>query len=267
MISKTIKQYDLIEVIGEGGTGTVYKAIDMNRGKMVALKILHSNFIDKPQILDQLQFEANQYLYLNHSNIVKLQDFDVSDRPFLVMEYVDGHTFEEKINNVTGPIVEISVVNAMLQILDALYYVHTNGLLHLDIKPANIMVDKNNIIKILDFGISRSVNNNRVNGIQGTPFYMSPEQIMNGKVDERTDIYGAGITMYKMLCGKLPFPNYIEQQELSNRILRGEFIPMKENYPLVSDAAQRIVNIAMSINPENRFSSALEFKNRLTELL
>ena len=162
---------------------------------------------------------------------------------------------------------EISVVNAMLQILDALHYVHSNGLLHLDIKPANIMVDKNNIIKILDFGISRSVNHNRVKGVQGTPFYMSPEQTMNKYIDERTDIYGAGITMYKMLCGKLPFPNNIEQQELSNMIINGNFIPMKDNYPLVSEASQKIVNIAMSINPSNRFSSALEFKNRLTDLL
>lgn len=264
---KTIKQYDLIELIGEGGTGTVYKAIDMNRGRMVAVKILHSSFIDKPLILDQLQFEANQYLYLNHTNIVKLQDFDLSYQPFLVMEYVDGHTFEEKINNVTGPIVEVSVVNAMLQLLDALDYVHGNGLLHLDIKPANIMVDKNNTIKILDFGISRSVNHQQTNVVQGTPFYMSPEQVMNKKVDQRTDIYGAGITMYKMLCGRLPFPNNVDQQELSSRIVNGDFIPMKQNYPLVSEAAQRVVNTAMSVEPSKRFSSALEFKNSLTALL
>jgi serine/threonine protein kinase len=267
MMPRIIKQYDLLEMIGEGGTGSVYKAIDMNRGKVVALKILHSDLIDKPQILDQLQFEANQYLYLNHINIVKLEDFDLSNQPFLVMEYVDGNTYEEKINNITGPIVENSVVNAMLQLLDALSYVHGKGLLHLDIKPANIMVDKNNTIKILDFGISRSVNNQNINGTQGTPFYMSPEQVMNKHVDERTDIYGAGITMYKMLCGKLPFQNSIEQQELSSRIVNGDFIPIKQNYPLVSDAAQQIVNIAMSTDPSRRFSSALEFKNTLITLL
>lgn len=266
-MSWMIDQYDVIELLAEGGTGKVYKAVDVSNGQLVAIKILHEANSRNQALVEQFIFEANQYLYLNHFHIVKLKNFTIKPIPYLVMEFVQGETIEYRINNVTGPMPEHIVTNIMLQLLDAIAYAHSFNVLHLDIKPSNIMIDKNNMIKVLDFGIARNTLFDNITAADGTPFYMSPEQIKKQTVTERTDVYAIGLTMFKMLCGKLPFDHQIEQDKLFDKILKGDIPPLKSIYPAVSEKAEKIVKKAISTDPGFRFASCNQFKEEIYNLV
>jgi len=261
-----IDTYDIQELISEGGTGKVYKAIDTNRGRLIAIKVLHAQFYERTEVIDQFLYEANLYLDLNHPNLVKLIDFSISPVPYIVMEYVDGQTLENIINNVTGPIMENRVLDIIRQLLAALSYMHSCQVLHLDIKPANIMIDTNRTVKLLDLGISRSINKQNPQKEVGTPFYMSPEQVSEELLTEKTDIYGVGMTMYKMLCGKLPFPHNIQQPDLFTKISIGDIPDLSKFYPAVSMKYETLVKKAIHVDPDKRFSSCNDFMEELIKL-
>lgn len=266
-MSWMIDHYDIIELLAEGGTGKVYKAVDVSNGQLVAIKILHEANRKNKALVDQFIFEANQYLYLTHFHIPKLIHFSNQPIPYLVMEFVQGETIEYRINNVTGPMPEHMVVNIMLQLLDAIAYAHSFNVFHLDIKPSNIMIDKNNMIKVLDFGIARSKQFDNITCADGTPFYMSPEQIKKQPVTERTDVYAIGLTMFKMLCGRLPFDHQIEQDKLFEIILKGDIPSLKSIYPPVSGEAEKIVRKAISTDPDFRYASCNQFKEEIYNLV
>jgi serine/threonine-protein kinase len=261
------RQYDVLNLLAEGGTGRVHKAIDTYSGFMVAIKFLHSSMTKHEALMRQFQIEANQYLHLNHFHIVKLKDFNIHPSPYIVMEYIDGQNLDNIINHVTGPMEESRVINVMLQILDGMDYTHNANVLHLDIKPANIMIDKHNFVKIIDFGICRSAEEEEDSVLGGTPFYLSPEQILKKKVNHQTDIYAIGLTMFKMLCGRLPFPQNIELNELNDFITKEEIPPLKTFYPFVSEKMEAIVQKAISKNPENRYANCMDFKKDIAGLI
>jgi len=257
---KRINNIELIEEIGNGGTASVIKGVDLNNGKLVAVKVLWKNLFKSEEIKERFIFEANQYLYLEHPSIVKLSDFIKKDEGYyLVMEYIDGQNLEDYINKVTGPIPEKRAIEMMSEILDAVGYAHKNNILHLDLKPANIMINQNGKIKLLDFGISKN-NSEASNGqIVGSPFYMSPEQISGKNIDKQSDIYALGITLFQMLTGSTPFPDNITRKELFELISSGKLFKAKDVYPFISKTSEQIIEKATHVDKNKRFKSTEDF--------
>lgn len=206
----------LVEQINEGGTANVFIGVNTWTGYPVAVKELKSNFFKSDFVRKKFKEEANRYLYLNHPNIVRLQDFiDAGDSQYLVMEFIEGHNLYEYQNNVTGPMPIQMASLLMSEALKALGFAHKNGVLHLDVKPSNIMLSDSNEVKVLDFGISQDIDEGATDKLLGTPNYMSPEQIKPGsKIDHRSDIYSAGVSLYELITGTPPYADCDDRSEL-----------------------------------------------------
>ena len=255
---------ELAEKINEGGTANVYIGVNTWYGYPVAVKELKSNYFKSEFVRDKFKAEANKYLYLTHPNIVKLHDFiDEGDSQYLVMEFIDGFNLNEYQNKVTGPMPVSMAALLMVEALKALAFAHKNGVIHLDVKPSNIMLSESEEIKVLDFGISQDIKEGQSNKLLGTPSYMSPEQIIPGAdIDHRTDIYSAGITLYELITGRTPFAASRNREELF------EFIRYKP-VPTIEGNKQlnAIIERATAKLKENRYSSCEEFQNALMQLV
>ena len=187
---KQINNIELVHVLNSGGTATVYFGVDLLTGMPVAVKELKANMFKSEFVRNKFIEEANQYLYLDHPNIVKLYDFIITDENhYLVMEYVDGKNLYEYMTVVTGPLPLQNVALFMNEVLSALEYVHNYDLVHLDVKPSNIMLSSHNRVKLVDFGISQDKTSSEINRAIGSPSYMSPEQIQGKEIDRQSDIY------------------------------------------------------------------------------
>ncbi|MDR3267449.1 MAG: protein kinase [Tannerella sp.] len=269
MIGKEILNYRIESLIGKGGMGSVYLAVNKNINQKVAIKALNDELADSPVIREKFKQEANTLSALDHPNIVKFLNFEENEEGvFIIMEYVDGITLEEFITRKNGLIVEERAYEMFDQILSAVSYAHKRGVVHRDIKPANIILTNDNdgkfVIKILDFGIARiiSESNEQEQGwIVGTPSYMSPEQVQGEDVDERSDIYSLGVLLHQMLTGRAPYDaTTLSELAIKNKVVT-ELLPnMKEYYPRVSDKAQKIVNKATEKERDNRFQNCNDFR-------
>jgi serine/threonine-protein kinase len=265
-----IKKLEYIEIIRQldsGGSATLYLGIDLNTGKPVAVKELNEYLFKNSYTREKFREEANRYLYLEHPNIVELVDLILyPNRGYLIMEYIEGKNLRDYIKQVTGPLPFQNVALFIYETLNALEYAHDNDIIHMDIKPSNIMLSVQNEIKLIDFGISQT--RDRVNdGMKmGTPYYMSPEQIDGRGIDERTDIYSLGITMYELVSGKLPFAVSTTKDELLNTIQKKQIPPIKafgKHDVEFEDTMNEIIQQATSKNPNDRFENCQEFKNAL----
>jgi len=254
---------EIIKKLKEGGTANVYLGVDTWTGFPVAVKELKSNFFKSDFVRQKFKQEANQYLYLDHPNIVKLKNFiDAGDSAYLVMEFVEGHNLNDYQNNVTGPMPCGMAALLVSEILKALDHTHENSVYHLDIKPANVMLSEQNEIKVLDFGISQDVSEKESDKMVGTPSYMSPEQIDGKGIDQRTDIYAAGVTLYELITGRLPFPECKDRAELFHAI---------KNTPIPIIKGERYINTiiqkATEKKKKNRYANCKEFYTELMELV
>lgn len=258
-----LNQYELVEKINEGGSGVIYKAVNMFTGSLVALKLLNKTFHGNTAALKKFQFEANQYLYLEHPNIVKLLDFKIDNQPYLVMEYVQGMNLDEYINKITGPISINKAKNILMQLLSAIEYAHKMDVLHLDIKPSNIMINNAHQIKVLDFGISKKVDEEHDKMFVGSPYYMSPEQVLQNGVDKSSDIYAIGITFYQMVTGQLPFPKNMNKDQVFESITTGKLEKPSAKYPSLSKNIEKIILTATALKKENRYHNCNHFMNSL----
>lgn len=247
-----------------GGTAAVYWGIDLRSGYPVAIKHLYAS---KATLFD-LKSEANKYLYLSHKNITKLVDFVVDgSQCYLVMEFVDGVTLDDYQRTRTGPLSEEVAIPIFMQILDTIAYLHHNKVLHLDIKPNNIMICKDMSVKVLDMGISAKISGKRNNPkVCGTPAFMPPEQFEKKPLGRYTDIFALGVTLYSMLTANLPFTG-TTHTEIWENIKYGRYPSPETYYPYVNKAFIPIIDKALKSDPSERYQTCEEMAYDITKNL
>lgn len=269
MIGKKIQNYEIISLIGEGGMGKVYLARHLTLERKVAVKVLNPEFVFNEELRQRFINEAKVLSALTHQNIVTLYDFtEFEDNLVIIMEYIEGNSLEYIVSNVTGAIPEARSVNIFGQILGAFSFAHNKGIVHRDIKPSNILLQSDDVPKILDFGIAKILHGDmsltKTGTKIGTVFYMSPEQILGKPVDFRTDIYSLGVTLFEMLCGKKPYDENITSEYLIQEKIVKEPLPsIRSIYPAVSERMEFIVNKATAKFPDDRFRNCDEFREAL----
>jgi len=269
-------QYQFIKEVGRGGTGVVNLAIDTHSGLPVAIKTLFAGISDNsPEMLVKFRIEANLYLMLSHPNIVKLKNLIIQNGAHLVMEYIEGQALDEYIFNVTGPIPTQVTVAMMKDIVSAVGYAHNkriaidgyDGVLHLDIKPGNILISKQGEVKVIDYGISQGSDEERGEKIMGSPMYMAPEQLdINAKLSPQTDIYALGVLLHQMVTGDTPYSKKSTQEELFNSIKNKPLKKITDVYPFADNRLQFIIEKATKKYPHNRYKDCNEFLAALEEI-
>jgi serine/threonine-protein kinase len=261
MIGKQIANYRITEKLGEGGMGVVYKGIDTNLARPVAVKMLTAELAHNPEIVERFRAEARAQANLNHVNLATLYAFLVDEgTAFMVMEFVEGQTFEQMIR-ARGPIPPDTALPLFKQALLGIGAAHRMGIVHRDIKPSNIMLNSQGTVKVMDFGIAKVVGTRGMTrtGMQlGTPAYMAPEQIQNKAIDMRTDIYALGITLYQMLSGQLPFQSDSDFETMNSQVAAVP-PPLAQMFPYAPVQYQNVVMKAMEKDPNNRFQTVEEF--------
>jgi len=269
MINKIIGSYKITKKLGEGGMGTVYLASHVNIGTKVAIKVLHKHLISNNTIRTRFLKEAKMQAILDHPNITKVIDFiDNNDGLFIILEFVEGEELNDYLFKNKGLMPEKEANLYMSKILDAVAYAHSKGIIHRDLKSANIMITPNRNIKIMDFGIAKlagdSLSLTKTGSRIGSPLYMSPEQVTSGEIDFRSDIYSLGVVYHEMLTGKPVYDqNNTTEYEIYDKIVRQPLPRLKTFYPLISVKAQDIVDRATSKLPLGRFQNCNEFKQAL----
>ncbi|MBK7267834.1 MAG: serine/threonine protein kinase [Ignavibacteriales bacterium] len=257
-------EYRIIRKIGEGGMGTVFLAEDLLMQQEVAIKLLHMAMTTDPEIVERFKTEAKAQYKLTHPYIVKLTRLvQNGEHYFIVMEYVEGMTLKEMLAK-TGLLPEDRALPIFHKILRGLAYAHSQGIIHRDIKPGNIIIDKNGNPKITDFGIAKILGDKGLTqtGTKlGTVYYMSPEQIKNPKgVDQRTDVYSLGITLYEMLTGKLPYNTGLDSEyDLMNEIVNTPIKNPLDFYPHISPGVVKMIYHMTSKDKLERYAHCEEY--------
>jgi serine/threonine-protein kinase len=263
-----IGRYEIIKTIGQGAMGLVYMAKDPAIDRTVAIKTIRedSNLFakDAEEVKKRFRREAQVAGRLSHPGIVTIYDVGGEGGLFyIVMEYVEGDTLDKIVDSKHLPDVD-KTIDLMLQVCDAIGYAHKSGIIHRDIKPANIMIVDKRYVKVMDFGIARIASSDmtQVGKIMGTPNYMSPEQVMGAKVDNRTDIFSMGVILYELLTGEKAFPGE-SITTVIYRILHENPTPPKKLRLQLPSSLDYIVNKAMSKEIEKRYQSMEEFAKDL----
>ena len=272
LIGKTLDGlYTVRELIGTGGMANVYKAVvgpggPVPEGTVVAVKVLRQELMHDPDLVRRFKNESKAISLLNHPNIVKVYDVSVSDHlQYIVMEYVDGMTLREYLNERGGKLTSRETVHFISQILKALDHAHRNGVVHRDIKPQNIMLLDNGQLRMMDFGIARiSRAENQLSGgkAMGSVHYISPEQAKGDETDFTSDLYSVGVMMYEMLSGHLPF-DADDVVEVAIKQISDQPRSLRELAPWVPVGLVEITERAMAKRPENRYKSAAEMLEAL----
>ncbi|HPZ09260.1 MAG TPA: protein kinase, partial [Candidatus Eremiobacteraeota bacterium] len=265
-------KYKLLELVGSGGMGDVYKALQTNLGAIRALKILPKNLSSNIKYIRRFEREARLAGRLEHENIVRVIDVEETDTErFIVMEYIEGRTLRDiLIEKVCLP--EEQVINLAISIASGLCWIHQNDIIHRDIKPENIMIDINNKVKITDFGISKATGSTRFTAVGvpiGTAQYLSPEQAGGpGEVSFYSDIYSLGVVIYEMLTGTFPY-EFKDDNPISIAIcvISSPVIPIKDKLPQISQDMESIVMKCLEKDPVNRYKNASELMEDMQKLI
>jgi Tol biopolymer transport system component/predicted Ser/Thr protein kinase len=257
MIGKTVSHYQILEKLGEGGMGIVYKALDLKLERHVALKFLPHEISVGPEDRARFLQEARAASAISHANVCVIHDIVEHDgQQFIVMEYVDGKTLRQLV-----PIQKVQdALGYAIQVGEALQEAHARGIVHRDIKTDNIMVNANNQVRVMDFGLAKlrgSLKLTRTTSTVGTLSYMAPEQIQGGEVDVRSDIFSFGVVLYEMLTGQMPFVGEHEAAVMYS-IVNESPQPVQKFRPDLSSEVLHIINRALEKDPEDRYQTVRE---------
>ncbi len=267
LIGRTVSHYRIIEKIGAGGMGEVYRAHDVHLERDVALKFLPPGTLTDESARKQFRKEALALAKLNHPNIETVYEFGSQDgADFLAMELIAGNSLKQNINE--GPLLEAETVRLGLQLAEGLAAAHEQGVVHRDLKPANLMVTPTGRLKILDFGLAKLIYHDvptdmtrsismESGRISGTVPYMAPEQLRGLDVDPRADIYGAGAVLYELATGCRPFPQS-QGAELMGAILHQPPVPPSSVNPRIAPGLENVILKALQKEPSQRYQSARE---------
>ena len=267
------ERYELGEVLGFGGMSEVHRGLDTRLGRDVAVKVLRADLARDPQFQMRFRREAQNAAALNHPAIVAVYDTgevqsDFGPLPYIVMEYVDGQTLREIVKT-TGPMSQQQVLDVMADVCAALDFSHRHQIIHRDVKPANIMINRAGAVKVMDFGIARALgegqNVTQTAAVIGTAQYLSPEQARGEAVDARSDVYAAGCVLYELLTGEPPFTGDSPVAVAYQHVREDPKSPSEVN-PAVPPSLDAIVLKALSKNPANRYQSAAEMRSDLVRV-
>jgi serine/threonine-protein kinase len=270
MIGAVIDHYRILELVGRGAMGIVYKALDLNLDRQVAIKVMSAEARNDPDFVERFRQEARMQAALNHPNVALLFDYFVHDgAPVAVMELIDGESLEQLIRR-RGPIPAHEAIPIFKQALRGVAAAHRAGIIHRDLKTANLMITRDGVVKVMDFGIAKrqsATGATKASTSVGSPLYMAPEQILGRAVDCRTDVYALGTSLYQLLSGQPPF-NPRGKTEFSvlsahvNDLPEPPTIHFRDIPPPIVDAVMR----ALAKEPEARFQGVDDFMHALPDV-
>ena len=263
------ERYEIVKSIGEGGMANVYMAKDTILDRKVAIKVLRGDLSNDEKFIRRFQREALSVSNLSHQNIVEVYDVGEEEgQHYIVMEYIEGKTLKQLLQK-RGSLTLSEVIDIMNQLSDGLAHAHDAYIIHRDIKPQNIMIEDNGLIKITDFGIAMALNSTQLtqtNSVMGSVHYLPPEQA-NGKGSTiKSDIYSLGILMYELLTGSVPFRGD-NAVEIALKHLKEKVPSIRRQNPTIPQSVENIVLKATAKNPKNRYDSIKDMRNDLLECL
>jgi serine/threonine-protein kinase len=265
-IGETLDHYRLDAVVARSGMSTLFKATDLRDGRLVAIKVPNEELEADPVLHERFKREEQIGQELDHPGVVKTYDGEDRSRAYMVIEWVEGRLLRSILNDQginRGQRMPIErAVKIALGICDALDYMHKHGVVHRDLKPENIMVDGEDRIKLIDFGIAMKEDARRLTFVNmsatmGTPDYISPEQVKGQRGDQRSDIYSLGVMLYEMLTGETPFSGPNPLAVMNERVLHDPR-PAHKQRPEISPQLQEILNRALEREPRHRYATASE---------
>ncbi|MGA2991921.1 MAG: serine/threonine-protein kinase [Candidatus Korobacteraceae bacterium] len=261
-----LDHYYLESVAARSGMASIFRGKDLRTGQPVAIKVPHIEMESDPVFFERFQREEEIGRKLDHPGVMKVLGNDDRSQVYMVMEWVEGRLLRKLLNE-QRKLPPERALRLALRICEALDYIHKNGVVHRDLKPENIMVDGDDNIKLIDFGIagnlgSRRITFTRLSQTMGTPDYISPEQVKGKRGDARSDIYALGVMLYEMLTGQVPFQGPNPFAIMNERLLNNP-VPPRELEPSISPQLQEIIYRALERDPKNRYGSAHEFARDL----
>jgi serine/threonine protein kinase len=259
-------RFNITELIQRSGMSTIYKAIDTTNGRFVAIKVPHIELESDAAFFSRFAREEQIGTTLDHPGVLKMIRVENKSRPYLVMEYLEGKTLD-KVLKEKRPFPMSEATSIAGRVCDILEYLHKHDVVHRDLKPANIMLCDDGSLRILDFGIAKSLAMRRVtfggfSSKMGTPEYMAPEQIKGKRGDGRTDVYSLGVILYEMATGSLPFQGETTYELMNARLIRDPQRPRQLN-PDLTPELEEIILHALEQEPDNRYVSAAAMKVEL----
>jgi serine/threonine-protein kinase len=260
-----LDHYQIEQLVARSGMASIYRAIDTLTGRAVAIKIPHPEMECDPIFFERFHREADIGARLDHPGVMKVLADGDRERVYMVMEWVEGQLLRRVMSGRKFP--PERAVKIALRLLDALGYIHGQGVVHRDLKPENIMIDADDNIKLIDFGIAANAGARRItfaklSNTMGTPDYISPEQVKGKRGDARSDLYALGAILYEMLTGKVPFQGENPFAVMNDRLLNNP-IPPREIDPAITPQLQEIIYRALERDPAKRYQTAAEFAGDL----
>jgi eukaryotic-like serine/threonine-protein kinase len=257
-----LDHYQIEGVAARSGMASIFRGIDLKTGRKVAIKVPHPEMEGDPVFFDRFTREQEIGQKLDHPGVMKVLADEDRSQVYMVMEWVDGRLLRQILNE-SGKLPTERAVRIATRVLNALDYIHKNGVVHRDLKPENIMVDEQDNIKLIDFGIAANVGSRRLtfaklSQTMGTPDYISPEQVRGKRGDARSDLYAVGVMLYEMLTGKVPFTGPNAFVIMNDRLLNNP-MPPREIDPTITPQLQEIIYRTMERDPKQRYASAHEF--------
>jgi len=265
---RTLARYELLEEVGHGGMAVVYRGRDSTLDREVAIKILHPHLADIPESRARLQREAHAVAKLHHDNILEIFDYSGTDsaESYIVTEFIHGKTLKALFTDRPLPFVELAEM-IVCEVAAALEHAHSLGVIHRDVKPDNVMIRNDGLVKLMDFGIAQIVDKERmtVTGqLLGSPAYMAPEHVDGKPLDFRTDVFAVGILLYQLATGQLPFRGK-NPHEVLKRIAECKYVPPEAINPRIGNRLGRVIARCLQRDPDQRFADVGPLRKELLE--